>query len=45
MLDGDGGLKILKEMGQPPFIPARVASTEMKAALPEQLQLLVTVKQ
>jgi len=45
MLDGDGGLKILKEMGQPPFIPVRVASTEMKMALPEQLQSLVTVKQ
>ena len=45
MLNGDGGLKILKEMGQPPFVPARIASEEMKAVLPEQLQLLVTVKQ
>ncbi|MFK5925073.1 MAG: tungstate ABC transporter substrate-binding protein WtpA [Desulfuromusa sp.] len=45
MLDGDGGLKILEKMGQPPFIPARVASAEMKAVLPQQLQSLVTVKQ
>jgi molybdate/tungstate transport system substrate-binding protein len=45
MLDSSGGLKILQEMGQPPFIPARVSSAEMKAVLPEQLQSLVTVKQ
>lgn len=45
MLDGNGGLKILEEMGQPPFIPARVASEEMKKALPEQLQSLVVVNQ
>ncbi|MCK5826467.1 MAG: tungstate ABC transporter substrate-binding protein WtpA, partial [Desulfuromusa sp.] len=45
MLAADGGLKILKEMGQPPFIPARVASAEMKAILPQQLQSLVTVQQ
>jgi molybdate/tungstate transport system substrate-binding protein len=45
MLDSSGGLKILEEMGQPPFIPARVSSDEMKAALPEQIQLLVTVRQ
>jgi molybdate/tungstate transport system substrate-binding protein len=45
MLDSSGGLKILEALGQPPFIPARVASEEMRAALPEQLQSLVTVKQ
>lgn len=45
MLDSSGGLKILEEMGQPPFIPARVSSDEMKATLPEQIQSLVTVKQ
>jgi molybdate/tungstate transport system substrate-binding protein len=45
MLDSTGGLKILEELGQPPFIPARVASEEMRAVLPEQLQSLVTVKQ
>jgi molybdate/tungstate transport system substrate-binding protein len=45
MLNSSGGLKILQEMGQPPFTPARVSSAEMKAVLPEQLQSLVTVKQ
>lgn len=45
MLAADGGLIILEEMGQPPFIPARVASAEMKAILPQQLQSLVTVQQ
>ena len=45
MLDGPGGLKVLKEMGQPPFIPARVSSAEMWATLPQQLQSLVIVKQ
>jgi len=44
MLDGSGGLKILAEMGQPPFIPVRVVSAEMRATLPEKLQSLVTVK-
>ena len=45
MLDSSGGLKILEEMGQPPFIPARVSSEEMQERLPEQLQSLVTVRQ
>ena len=44
LLSPDKGLKILKEMGQPPFVPARVASEEMKKALPAQLQELVEVK-
>jgi len=44
MLAADGGLKILKEMGQPPFIPVRVSSEEMKAVLPAALQPLVTVQ-
>ncbi|SDN96617.1 tungstate/molybdate binding protein [Desulfonauticus submarinus] len=44
MLDPKGGLKILKEMGQPPFIPCRVASEEMKNNLPKKLQKLVEVK-
>ena len=44
MLSPDHGLKILKEMGQPPFIPARVASDEAKNKLPAQLQSLVEVK-
>ncbi len=45
MLSRDHGLKILKEMGQPPFVPARVASEKMKRELPDKLQTLVEVKQ
>jgi len=45
MLDPDGGLKILNDMGQPPFTPCRVASDEMKAKLPGELQALVEVRQ
>jgi len=44
MLSPDHGLKILKEMGQPPFVPARVSSEEMKKELPVQLRGLVEVK-
>lgn len=44
VLDPEGGLKILDEMGQPPFIPARVPTQEMKDKLPESLQKLVEVK-
>jgi molybdate/tungstate transport system substrate-binding protein len=42
-LDPQGGLKVLEEMGQPPFIPCRVPSAEMKESLPEGLQGLVEV--
>ncbi|MBW2039068.1 MAG: tungstate ABC transporter substrate-binding protein WtpA [Deltaproteobacteria bacterium] len=44
LLDPNGGLKILKEMGQPPFIPCRVPSVKMKTQLPKELQKLVEVK-
>jgi molybdate/tungstate transport system substrate-binding protein len=44
MLDPRGGLKILKEMGQPPFIPCRVPTAKMKAILPPELQKLVEIK-
>ncbi len=44
MLDSDGGLKVLKEMGQPPFVPCRVPSPEMKADLPGSLKSLVEIK-
>jgi molybdate/tungstate transport system substrate-binding protein len=44
MLDEQGGLRILQEMGQPPFVPARVPSQEMLESLPDQLQDLVVVK-
>ncbi len=44
LLDPKGGLKILADMGQPPFIPARVPSAEMKNMMPEELAGLVEVK-
>ncbi|MDD5724244.1 MAG: tungstate ABC transporter substrate-binding protein WtpA [Syntrophales bacterium] len=44
MLDPEGGLKVLKDMGQPPFIPCRVPTEEMKANLPAGLQGLTVVK-
>ncbi len=40
----EGGLKVLKEMGQPPFVPVRVSSDDMKNAMPKALQGLVEVK-
>ena len=45
LLSPDGGLKVLKEMGQPPFIPCRVPNENMKKLLPAELQGLVEVKQ
>ncbi|MDX2439542.1 MAG: tungstate ABC transporter substrate-binding protein WtpA [Desulfobacterales bacterium] len=44
LMSSDGGLKILKEMGQPPFIPCRVASDKAKSQLPASLRNLVEVK-
>jgi molybdate/tungstate transport system substrate-binding protein len=44
MLAPEGGLAILKSMGQPPFTPGRVPSQEMKDKLPAKLQGLVEVK-
>jgi len=44
MLDPDGGLKVLKDMGQPPFIPGRVPTLAMKEKLPQELQPVVEVK-
>jgi molybdate/tungstate transport system substrate-binding protein len=44
MLAEDGGLKVLKEMGQPPFIPARVSSGQVMNQLPGSLSSLVEVK-
>jgi hypothetical protein len=40
----EGGLKVLKEMGQPPFIPSRVKSLQVKESLPGTLPELVEVK-
>jgi molybdate/tungstate transport system substrate-binding protein len=44
LLDPQGGLQILKEMGQPPFVPSRVPTKDMKALVPAELQKLVEVK-
>jgi len=44
MLDPEGGLKILKDMGQPPFVPCRVPTGKMKKILPSELKKLVEVK-
>ena len=44
MLAPDGGLKVLKDMGQPPFVPARVTSVAVKEGLPGNLSTLVEVK-
>lgn len=44
LLDPEGGLKVLREMGQPPFVPARVSSDAMKNGLATQLQPLVEVR-
>lgn len=44
MLDPDGGLKVLKEMGQPPFLPCRVPTSAMRETLPSPLKSLVEVK-
>ncbi|MCF7929621.1 MAG: tungstate ABC transporter substrate-binding protein WtpA [Spirochaetales bacterium] len=44
VLDPEGGLEILENMGQPPFIPARVPTETMYNKLPEQVKPLVEVK-
>lgn len=44
LMSPDGGLKVLDEMGQPPFIPCRVPSEKAKSQLPASLQRLVEVK-
>jgi len=44
LMNPDGGLKILKEMGQPPFIPGRVSNEEMKSKLPAGLKKLVEIR-
>jgi len=44
LLNPQGGLKVLKDMGQPPFVPCRVPTAKMKASIPAELQPLVEVK-
>ena len=45
MLAEDGGLKVLKAMGQPPFEPCRVTTTAVQNALPGGLAQLVEVRE
>lgn len=44
LLSPDGGLKVLKGMGQPPFSPCRVTDDAAKERLPAPLKTLVEVK-
>jgi molybdate/tungstate transport system substrate-binding protein len=43
VLDPEGGLKVLKRLGQPPLVPCRVPTEEMKNMLPASLRELVAV--
>ena len=45
MLSADGGLNVLKDMGQPLFIPCRVTSQAIQDALPGNLPRLVEVRE
>lgn len=45
LLDPEGGLKVLEEMGQPPFVPCRVPSEKMKITLPATLRSRVETRQ
>lgn len=44
LFDPDGGLKILKDMGQPPFVPVQVTADGM-SKLPEVLKPLATISE
>ncbi len=44
LLDPDKGLKVLQEMGQPPFVPCRVPSKEAMSKLPSELKGRVEVR-
>ena len=44
LLSPDHGLKVLEEMGQPPFIPCRIPSEEMAGQLPAELKSLAEVR-
>lgn len=44
LLDEQGGLRILKDMGQPPFMPARVPTENMKNKVPSELIKFVEIK-
>jgi molybdate/tungstate transport system substrate-binding protein len=44
LMDPHGGLKTLKDMGQPPFIPCRVPTEKMKSSLPLSLLKWIEVR-
>ncbi|WP_022665507.1 tungstate ABC transporter substrate-binding protein WtpA [Desulfospira joergensenii] len=44
LLSPEQGLKVLEEMGQPPFIPCRVPDEAMAGKLPAEIKELVEVK-
>lgn len=44
LLSPDKGLKTLDEMGQPPFVPARVPTPEMAGQLPRLISGLVEIR-
>jgi molybdate/tungstate transport system substrate-binding protein len=44
LLSPEGGLKVLKDMGQPPFVPCRVPDATTKDKLPQALSDLVEVR-
>jgi molybdate/tungstate transport system substrate-binding protein len=44
LLDPEYGLRTLRDMGQPPFVPCRVPTAKMRALIPTELQNLVKVK-
>jgi molybdate/tungstate transport system substrate-binding protein len=44
LMDPDGGLKTLKDMGQPPFIPCRVPTKKMKSTVPLSLHKWIEVR-
>ncbi len=43
LLDPEGGLKIFKNMGQPPLIPCRVVDAGMKIKIPQELHPMIAV--
>jgi molybdate/tungstate transport system substrate-binding protein len=44
LLDPEGGLAVLKDQGQPPFIPARVSTQAVLQSVPGQLQPFLEVR-
>ena len=44
LLDPEGGLAVLDDLGQPPFVPARVPDRNMLSTVPEELRGLLEVR-